>query len=182
MTAELITRQELPDDHADVAKVHALAFGVNNPVPALVDDLRMLQGAFPTTSLVACNEAGDVLGHVMLTPAWLDAPARMVDVMVLSPLGVHPDHQRAGIGTMLLSAAIAAARTLETPFLFLEGNPKYYRPRGFEMAGPMGFDRPSIRIPEAAFQVVKFDTATTEMTGRLVYREPFWAHDCVGLR
>ncbi len=182
MISELKVRHEVRADHARVADIHALAFGKDNPVPALVDDLRSLQGRFETTSLVACSQAGDILAHVMLSSAWVDAPTRMIDVMVLSPLAVHPDHQRANIGTRLLKAAVEAARTLGTPFLFLEGNPKYYRPRGFEMAGSMGFDRPSTRIPEAAFQVVKFDTATAEMTGRLIYREPFWTHDCVGLR
>ena len=45
-----------------------------------------------------------------------------------------------------------------------------------------GFRKPSLRIPDAAFQVIRFATHQPWMTGTLVYPEAFWALDCVGLR
>ena len=45
-----------------------------------------------------------------------------------------------------------------------------------------GFERPSTRIPDPAFQVRLLPAHEEWMTGRLVYCEPFWSHDCVGLR
>ena len=39
-----------------------------------------------------------------------------------------------------------------------------------------------MRIPEPAFQVVILGGHEEWMTGALVYCEPFWAHDSVGLR
>lgn len=33
---------------------------------------------------------GQVVGHVQLSKSWLDAPKRLVEVLVLSPLGVVP--------------------------------------------------------------------------------------------
>ena len=42
--------------------------------------------------------------------------------------------------------------------------------------------RPSNRIPDAAFQVVVLPGHEPWMTGALVYCDPFWALDCVGLR
>jgi putative acetyltransferase len=81
-----------------------------------------------------------------------------------------------------VTAAVARARELGAPAVFLEGSPDYYSSRGFEPAAPRGFGRPSARIPEPAFQVVLLDAHEPWMTGALVYCEAFWAHDCVGLR
>ena len=80
-------------------------------------------------SLVA-EQDGQIVGHVGLSHAWLDARRELVDVWVLSPLSVVPDQQRRGIGTRLLAAAVDEARAGETPLLFLEGDPSYYGRRG----------------------------------------------------
>jgi len=105
-----------------------------------------------------------------------------VEVLVLSPLAVLPGHQRGGIGSALVAEAITAAGARGCPALFLEGSPDYYGRRGFERASSRGFTRPSTRIPDSAFQVVVLRSHEDWMTGALVYCEPFWAHDCVGLR
>jgi len=103
-------------------------------------------------------------------------------VLVLSPLSVAPAHQGRGVGTALVAAAIAEAQRLGAPAVFLEGSPDYYGRRGFEAATPSGFTRPSTRIPEPAFQVALLDGHEPWIAGALVYCEPFWSHDCVGLR
>jgi putative acetyltransferase len=145
---------------------------------ALVDDLRREHAR---AELVAEID-GAVVGHVLLSHCWVDARRALVDVLVLSPLSVAPSHQRGGVGTELVRAAIEAARQAGAPALFLEGSPAYYGSRGFEAATPRGFTRPSARIPEPAFQVAVLDGHEEWMTGALVYCEPFWRHDCVGLR
>ena len=108
--------------------------------------------------------------------------ARLVDVLVLSPLGVQPDHQNRGIGTRLVAEALHAAEQTGAPLLFLEGSPAYYGTGGFRSARPVGFRKPSLRIPDAAFRVATLAGHEPWMTGTLVYSEPFWALDCVGLR
>ncbi|MDX6373900.1 MAG: putative acetyltransferase, partial [Nocardioidaceae bacterium] len=97
-------------------------------------------------------------------------------------LSVAPSEQGRGVGTGLVAAAIAEARRLAVPALFLEGSPAYYSSRGFEPATARGFIRPSTRVPEPAFQVSVLGGHEEPMTGALVYCEPFWTHDCVGLR
>ena len=181
MTDLISIRAETPDDIAAIADVHRDAFGTSEPIPELVNRLRDLRGAFPTVSLLA-ETKGQVTGHVMVSHAWLDAPRKMIDVMVLSPLGVRTDFQGQGIGTALIKAALNAADDLKAPLIFLEGNPKYYGPRGFMAAGSSGFHRPSLRIPEPAFQVVMLASYAPDMIGTLVYRDIFWELDCVGLR
>jgi putative acetyltransferase len=66
--------------------------------------------------------------------------------------------------------------------VFLEGSPDYYPRFGFVPGGTLGFRKPSLRIPDAAFQVATLPAYEPWMTGTLVYSEPFWRHDSVGLR
>lgn len=42
--------------------------------------------------------------------------------------------------------------------------------------------RPSLRIPVPALMVCELPAYEPWMTGTLVYGEPFWRLDCVGLR
>ena len=132
-------------------------------------------------SLVAVDSDG-VVGHVGVSHAWLDARPELVDVLVLSPLSVRPDRQGEGIGTALVAASIEAARELAAPALFLEGSPAFYGRRGFERASGKGFESPSRRTPEPAFQVVLLPGHKDWMVGRLVYRDVWWEYDAAGLR
>ena len=68
------------------------------------------------------------------------------------------------------------------PLVFLEGDPAYYGRLGFVPAGGLGFRRPSLRIPDRAFQVVRLEPLEEWMTGRLVYPDVWWRHDAAGLR
>ena len=60
--------------------------------------------------------------------------------------------------------------------------PAYYSRLGFESGRGHGFTQPSVRIPDAAFQVVLLPAYEAWMSGALVYNEVFWAYDSVGLR
>ena len=174
MRAVLI-RPEQPADHDRVSDVHRRAFGQHGEhvVVPLLTDLRRSLATEQGLSLVACMD-GEVIGHVLFTRSLLDAAPRLVDVQVLSPIAVHPDHQRRGVGAALVERGV--------PAVFLEGDPAYYRRAGFVAAGELGFRRPSLRIPGAAFQVRLLGAHEPWMTGTLVYRQTFWDHDAVGLR
>jgi putative acetyltransferase len=173
-------RPERPSDRESVRRVVAAAFADEGPtITALVEALDA--SGRVVASLVA-EVDGSVVGHVQLNRSWLDAPRRLVDVLVLSPLSVEPGRQGQGIGGALVAAAIAAAGESGAPALFLEGSPAYYSARGFRRADGLGFERPSTRIPGAAFQVAVLPAHEAWMTGRLVYCDAFWELDCVGLR
>lgn len=181
MTNAPLLRRETPFDHDAVEALQRVAFGDSDEVPSLVAALRRSPGSLPTVSIVATD--GDlVIGHVMLSAGRLDAPPRLVDVFVLSPLAVPPTHQGRGTGTLLINEALSAAGEMAVPLVFLEGDPGYYATRGFERADRRGFRSPSLRIPEPAFQVALLSAYEPWMTGTLVYREIFWELDCVGLR
>lgn len=169
-------RPATADDRPAVDHVHRTAFGDHGAVVA-----GLLPELVVTISLVA-EADGEVAGHVQCGPGWLDAPRRLLEVLVLSPLGVLPERQGQGIGSALVRAALARAEELGSPVVFLEGDPGYYGRLGFRAGGDLGFRRPSLRIPEAAFQVVLLPAHEPWMTGTLVYPDVFWRHDAVGLR
>jgi putative acetyltransferase len=175
-------RGELPSDTQAVRAVHLDAFGDHGPVVAdLVDTLRDTLTADHGLSLVAEHD-GQVVGHVMFTQGLLDAPRRLVDVHILSPLAVAPPFQRQGIGAALVRHGLGILAERAVPLVWLEGDPGYYARLGFEPGGGLGFRRPSLRIPDGAFQVLRLPEYEPWMTGTLVYTEPFWRHDAVGLR
>ena len=128
------------------------------------------------------NVLGRVIGHVQLNRSWVDARERLVEVCVLSPLSVHPDYQGRGVGRALVARALDEAGRRGSPAVFLEGDPAFYRQAGFGPASAHGFIRPSTRIPDPACQVALLPGHQPWMTGQLVYCDPFWALDTVGLR
>jgi putative acetyltransferase len=95
---------------------------------------------------------------------------------------VAPGHQGRGIGAALIRRGLEILATRGVPAVFLEGSPDYYPRFGFVPAGQLGFRKPSLRIPDAAFQVILLPRFEFWMTGTLVYSEAFWRHDAVGLR
>lgn len=175
-------RVEQPGDAEAIRRLHLSAFGDHGRVVnALVDDLRPTIAELGGSSFVAVA-GDDVRGHVMVTMSLLDTAGRLLPAPVLSPLAVAPEHQGAGLGGALLRHALRSATEADWPFVVLEGDPGYYAGFGFRPAGELGFRKPSLRIPDAAFQVVRLPGYEPWMTGTLVYAWPFWAHDAVGLR
>jgi putative acetyltransferase len=175
-------REELLGDRQAVRDVHVRAFGDHGVVVAdLVDSLRDTIAPDGGLSLVA-EQGRQVVGHVMFTRSLLDSARRLVDVQVLSPLAVLPELHRRGIGSALVRHGLGILAERAAPLVFLEGDPGYYSRFGFRSGGELGFRKPSLRIPDGAFQVVKLPAYELWMTGTLVYAEPFWRHDAVGLR
>lgn len=149
--------------------------------PAVADLADALAERDDGVALVAV-EGSRVVGYVGLSRSWVDAPDRVVDVVVLSPLGVVPDRQRQGVGRTLMAGAVAVAVRTGAPLLFLEGDPAYYLRFGFVRGSSLGFAAPSVRIPDPGLMVLPLPSYDPSVTGALVYNETFWTHDCVGLR
>ncbi len=180
MDPKVRLRSEQPGEADEIRAVVVSAF--DRPVVGeLVDQLRASPDWISGLSFVA-ERKGRIIGHVLFTRSLLDAPPRLVDVLVLSPVSVIPAEQGRGVGSALVQHGLDTVSARQEPLVFLEGSPTYYARFGFRAAGPLGFRRPSLRIPEPGFQVALLPGYEPWMTGTLVYSRVFWDLDCVGLR
>jgi putative acetyltransferase len=148
----MIVRPEAPSDHDAVRRVHAAAFATPEEAD-LVDALRA--GAKPHVSLVA-EEAGEVVGHVMLSPVELPAhPDRRL--MGLAPLAVLPARQRSGIGAALTRAGLARCREIGIGAVVVLGHPAYYPRFGFVRADDIGIGCPFVDAPTDAWMLLELE-------------------------
>ena len=148
----------------------------------LLDALRA-SWAWDTELSIVAEHQSEICGHVLFTRAILDAPKQLVDVLVLSPVGVRPGLQHQGIGTAMITWSLKQmVENRPEPAIFLEGDPFFYSRFGFESACSISFRRPSLRIPERAFQVFRLPAFDPSLSGTLVYPDAFWRTDSVGLR
>jgi putative acetyltransferase len=167
----------------EFAAVRALSIDAfDDPsIGGLLDALRLSWSWSDELSFVAELD-GDLVGHVLYSNAMVDDPRRVVDVLVLSPVGVVPSRHGEGIGSRLITETLQVLEERGFGAVFLEGHPSYYPRFGFEPAGPLGFRKPSERIPDAAFMVKRLRSFDASLSGTLVYPDAFWRTDSVGLR
>ncbi|MCU1372132.1 MAG: GCN5-related N-acetyltransferase [Ilumatobacteraceae bacterium] len=179
MSSGLTIRPEAAEDEAAVRSLVADAFG-DPAIAVLLDDLRT-SVAWLGLSFVAELD-GEVVGHVAYTRAWVDDPAALVEVLVLSPLATRLDHASKGIGTALVTESLEQLAGRAEPLVFLEGDPGFASRLGFVDGTLLGFKAPSVRIPGPSFQVRTLPGRPGLVTGALVYPDVWWRHDAVGLR
>ena len=167
-----IVREERPGDEAAIRDVNRAAFETDVEA-GLVDALR--QTCPERLSLVALR-GGDVVGHILFTPATVHAGTREVRGMGLAPMAVLPAHQRAGIGSALVRVGIERVRAAGCPFVIVLGHPEYYPRFGFERASAWGLTCEYEGVPDEAFMIVVFDPgAMRGCSGVARYRPEFAA-------
>ncbi len=135
-----------PESSTDVAAIRSLndaAF--DGPVEGrIVDEIRGTDRWIDGGSLVAVDDAGSIVGHLLLSEGDLiGSDGRVVRrIWMVGPVAVDPSVQRRGIGSALMRAAIALATERGEPVLCLLGHADYYPRFGFEPARTLGIEAP----------------------------------------
>ncbi|MFT4989593.1 MAG: putative acetyltransferase [Acidimicrobiales bacterium] len=177
---DVVVRVMRPDEFDEMRAVSVAAF-TDESIGVLLDALRTSWAWHDELCFVA-EQGGRLVGQVLYTEALLDAPHALTRVLVLSPVGILPEFHGQGLGTTLINESLEAIVDRPEPAIFLEGNPAYYARFGFEPGGDHGFRKPSLRIPDRAFQVRPQSSWSPGLSGTLVYQDAFWLTDSVGLR
>jgi len=159
----VIVRQERAGDELELVALIDAAFG-DTETSEFTAKIRASAGYVPELTFVA-DDDGELVGFTMLSYV----TAGEGDVLVLTPMAVRPDRQRAGVGKRVVRAAIAAADARGEPVLLVEGVPSYYPQFGFSSASELGFERPDPRIPEAAWMALPLTAWNPEVAAPVVY-------------
>ena len=142
-----------PEATGDAAAVRDLLRAAFTDEPEVGDlpGLIRRSGEYVAQLALVARTAGAVVGFVMVSGATLVDGERRHAVLTLSPLAVHPDHQRRGMGAALVREALRRAEDTGAPLVLLEGSPAYYPRFGFQDARRHGvaFDLPDWAPPDA---------------------------------
>ncbi len=138
----------------------------------LVEALRRSDAFIPALSFVAV-EHELVIGHLLMTRAWIRSADGDVPVLALAPMCVLPERQRQGVGHRLVREAIAAARSLGEHHIVVLGHPEYYPRFGFRRASERGVQAP-FDVPDEAFMVLSLkDDSGDPIRGVVEYAQAF---------
>jgi putative acetyltransferase len=160
-------RLQRDEDHTAVREVNRLAFG-REEEGRLVEALRA--EGYARLSLVAEDE-GRIVGHILFSELPIVTRRGEIAALTLAPMAVMPEHQRQGVGSMLVREGLRACAKRGHRIVIVLGHPGYYPRFGFSaklaerLAAPFSGD---------AFMALELSPGALEdVEGEVAYPPPF---------
>jgi len=192
---EICVRPERPADAEPIRHVNVMAF--DGPVEAdLVEALRTADSvALSAVALLGATRiggnalteedlsrlhagetyGGELVGHVMFTPAVLDGAKGKTPLLALGPVAVLPAEQRKGVGTMMISSCLEHLRSRGHIGVVVVGEHAFYRRFGFIQAERWGLEN-ELGVPTDSFLALELTPgALGGRSGLVHYRPEFGA-------
>ncbi|PZO38193.1 MAG: GNAT family N-acetyltransferase [Pseudanabaena frigida] len=162
-------RIERIEDINAIFQVNVAAFGRKEEA-ILVDRLRDIESTF---SFVAV-EAKKVVGHIFYSPVEIEGQCSdNLFILGLAPMAVLPEHQRQGIGSLLIRYSLEECTGLGYKAVVVLGHPEFYSRFGFVPAKEKGL-RCEYKVPDDVFMVLELENGTLEnCIGTVKYRSEF---------
>lgn len=137
---DIIIRLEEEKDFRVVEEITRAAFsypgrvergGIGCPFEHwMVHALRKQDGITELSYVAEVNNR--IVGHVIYSNARVETTdGKILHVLNLGPLSVHPEYQKLGVGKALMNATIAKAAELGFGAILFFGRPEYYPQFGF---------------------------------------------------
>lgn len=164
----MLIRTEAPADILVVDRLLKRTFPTDqeaNLVMALRENSNL------TLALVACDDDGDVVGHVMFSPVSIDG--QDLNWQGLAPIAVDPKVQGQGIGKQLIYQGLEFLADFNYPVCVVLGDGEFYGQFGFQSADEVGI-RCEWDVPVGAFQVCEITPgALDKVHGTVNYSSEF---------
>ncbi|HUR21613.1 MAG TPA: N-acetyltransferase [Vicinamibacterales bacterium] len=166
----MLIRPETTGDHEPIIRVNRLAFGGEEEA-RLVELIR--RAGIVIASLVAEDDAGEIVGHILFSPATILTAVTEIQVASLAPVAVVPPQQRRGIGSMLIEQGLQACRRAGYRAVIVVGHPEYYPRFGFTHAAVAQLTNPFCATDAfMGLELARGSLAGLE-DGRVVYPDAF---------
>lgn len=163
-------RQATVADYPAIYRLVATAFKTarvsDGAEQDFVEELRKSANFIPELELVA-EDAGKLVGHVMLTKKELSLNEGQKAVLLLAPLCVDFDYRNQGIGGQLMTTVFKKAVDQAHETVFLVGDPNYYKRYGFRHASELGIANDSEIPDEFILGIELVPDALKDVTGSI---------------
>jgi putative acetyltransferase len=117
---------------------------------------------------------GQIIGHILFTPATIETAEGSVEGMGLAPMAVLPDFQRQGVGSRLVRSGLDEMMQGQHPFVIVLGHPHYYPRFGFVPASRYEIVCEYENVPNEAFMIVVLqDAQVRKLAGVAKYHPEF---------
>jgi putative acetyltransferase len=146
----MIIREESADDAGGIRLVNKAAFETDGEAD-IVDLLREKDKFI--LSLVAEIE-GQIVGHILFTPASINYKEKSFDVAGLAPMAVLPKFQKKGVGKALVNKGLELMHNTTYDAVIVLGHPEYYPKFGFEPASKYHITF-ELDVPDEAFMLLE---------------------------
>ncbi|PQO41493.1 GNAT family N-acetyltransferase [Blastopirellula marina] len=165
----MIIRPETPDDVPAIRSLLLAAFptAIENEI---VDQLR--EADCEQLSLLA-EEAGEIVGQILFTPATIELGSHVVSGWGLAPVSVLPKAQGRGVGAKLIQTGLDQLRDAGANFVIVLGDAQYYPKFGFQPAAQWNVRSDLGGVPVEAFMMIPFNEASIGDGGVAKYRKEF---------
>ena len=178
MIGSIIIRQEAAHDYNEIGQLVKLAFNnveeSNHKEHLLVEHLRLSDAYIPELSLVAETNNQKIIGHIMLSKIKIIGTKSYYPALAVAPLSVLPEHQKMGIGKMLLQEAHKRAAQLCFGAALLLGHKDYYPRFGYKKASSFGITFP-FEAPDEYCMVKELKTGSLKgIHGVVQYPDVFF--------
>ena len=152
-----------------VFEVHRRAFDGRTEESRIVQ--RIHDGGKAVVSLVAVVD-NQIVGHVLFSPTNVDDHGENFELVGLALIGVLPDHQNEGVGSLLIQQGLEKCREAGADAVVVLGDPEYYSRFGFERASDYGLGN-EYGVDEAFLVKPLHDGALDDVHGVVAYQPEF---------
>jgi predicted N-acetyltransferase YhbS len=137
----MIIRREAPEEFPQIYHLVKRAFQTaqvtNGKEQDFVDELRSGGNYIPELALVA-EEEGRLIGHIMLTKAFISHAEQQFETLFLGPVSVVREERNKVVGSRLIEESLTLAKAMGYTSVVLVGDPGYYNRFGFRTSREFG--------------------------------------------